>query len=349
MSRVVLLLLSVLALMVGCAAGPGNRPKVDRSAMQEAIESANRPEERHVSSGSYAHYLRAKVASDAGDHRRALDELRLALATDEGNPFLTTELAKQYARLSELDRAEHEMKVLLERHPNYAPAQLMMGKILFESRKAAASAVHLRRAIKLNPKDPEAYLVLAQLQLDLETPDQAAQTIEEFAAAAPGETVGYKRLGLALADRGDWARAEKLLSRAAEIDRGDVEVWLGLAQLFEIGGRAQKAEQAYDSALEADPDNQEALLAAGKLAIIRGSTVRARAYFDRLLVLSEDPEFAVKVAFSYIATRQLPAAAEVLDSARTAGIREPRLSFYAGLVHQKLLRFAKAAAAYAEI
>ena len=74
-------------------------------------EAPTCPQERQVSSGSYAHYLRARVAEDSGDHRRALDELRLALATDEGNPFLTTELAKQYARLSELDRAEQRRLV----------------------------------------------------------------------------------------------------------------------------------------------------------------------------------------------------------------------------------------------
>jgi tetratricopeptide (TPR) repeat protein len=349
MSRVVLLLLSLPALVVGCAAGPANRPKVDESAMREAMEGANRREERQASSGSFAHFLRAKVAEDAGDHRGALDELRLALATDEGNPFLTTELVKQYARLSELDKAEHELKVLLERHPNYAPAQLLMGKILFEAHKASPAIIHLRRAIQLNPTDADAYLVLAQLQLDLEAPDEAVRTIEAYAAASPGETVGYKRLGLALADRADAERAEKLLSRAAAIDPGDAETWLALAQIFESAGRSPKAEQAYDRALEADPDNREALLAAAKLAVHRGLVARARAYFDRLMVVSEDPEFAVKVAFSYLATGQVPAAAEVLDSARAAGLREPRLSFYAGLVHQKLLRFAKAAAAYGEI
>ena len=96
------------ALFFGCAAAPSARPPIDESAMREAIESSQAREEPYASSASYAHYLRARIAHLSGEHRRALDELRLALATDPGNPFLVTSLAEEYARLSELDRAERE-------------------------------------------------------------------------------------------------------------------------------------------------------------------------------------------------------------------------------------------------
>jgi len=349
MKRLAPVFFGVAALFVGCAASPGKRPRVDESAMREAMISSNAPEDAYASSASYAHYLRSRVAHFAGDHRRAVDELRLALATDDGNPFLITALAEEYARLADLDHAERELKHLLERHPNYQPAQLLMGRILFEAQRLTPAAVYLKRAIQLKPKEPEAYLVLAQLHLELEAPDEAVKTIEAFGAAVPGEPMGYKRLGLALTERSDFARAEKVLLKAAERDREDAETWVALAQVYEATERAPKAEDAYDKALQIDPDNREVLLAAGRLGLSSGSPVRARAYFDRLLALSDDPEFAVKVAFSYLATRQLPAAAEVLDSARNAGLHEPRLSFYAGLVHEKLYRYAQAAQAYAEV
>ncbi len=347
MKRLAPVFFGVAALFVGCAAGP-RRPRVDESAMREAMESSNAAE-AYVSSGSYAHYLRSRVAHFAGDHRRAVDELRLALATDDGNPFLTTALAEEYARLTELDIAQRELRNLLERHPNYQPAHLLMGRILFEAQRFPPAAVYLKRAIQLKPKEPDAYLVLAQLQLELEAPDEAVRTMEAFGAAVPGEPLGYKRLGLALVEKADFVRAEKLLLRAAERDREDVETWVALAQIYEGTERPQKAAEAYDKALELDPDHREVLLAAGRLGLSSGSPARARAYFDRLLALSEDPEFAVKVAFSYLATRQLPAAAEVLDSARNAGLHEPRVSFYAGLVHEKLYRYLQAADAYAEV
>lgn len=317
--------------------------------MREAIASSQGPEEQYASSASYAHYLRARVAHLAGEHRRALEELRLALATDPGNPFLVTSLAEEYARLAELDRAERELLVLLEHHPNYQPAQLMMGKVEYESRKPALAAAHLRRAIRLAPTDPEAYLVLAQVQLDQGAADEAVKTIEALGVEAPGDPTGYRRLGLVLADKGDHARAEKLLSKAVEIDRADAEAWVALARLYEVTHRPQKAEDAFDQALIEDPDNPDVLIAAGRLALSRNMPARARAYFDRVVSLSDDPALGAKVALAYLANHQFAPAAEFLDSARAAGLREAHISFYAGLVHERLLHYSKAAEAYAEI
>ena len=73
--------------------------------------------------------------------------------------------------------------------------------------------------------------------------------------------------------------------------------------------------------------------------------VEARAYFDQLLSLGRDPESVVKVAFSYLAMHRLTDAAGVLDAARKQN-EEPRLHFYAGLVHERVRAWAKAAEAF---
>jgi tetratricopeptide (TPR) repeat protein len=173
--------------------------------------------------------------------------------------------------------------------------------------------------------------------------------VESLARALPGEASGYRRLGLALAERGDSARAERLLAKAAENDPGDVEVWSTLARLYEADGRAKAAEDALARALEADPDSREVLLSAGRAALKGGSVTRARAYFDRLLSLSPSPELAVRVAFSYLSAREPTAAVEVLDTARKEAPDEPRLAYYAGLVAERMRHFPAAATAFADV
>ncbi len=340
--RVMVLAVSLFGALAGAA---GKRPAVDVQAMHEAMSTSQEPDERFASAASYAHFMRARLAHHDGDHRTALDELRLALASDDANPFLLTELAEQYARLTELDRAEATLKKALERNANYQPAQLLMGRVLYEGQKVTRAKAHLQRAIKLKPRDPDAYLVLTQLWLDQNKPDEAVKVVEELSAAVPGEPVGYRRLGLALAERGDTARAEKLLTKAVDRDPGDLESWIALAQLLETEGRLAKADEAYAAALERDPENRDVLLAAGRLALRLDSPTHAKAYFDQLLSLSRDPEVAVKVAFSYLALHQLQAAADVLDSTRLT-FGEPRLHFYAGLVHERMRAWGKAADAY---
>lgn len=330
-------------------AAPPRRPPVDEQAMREAMRSAGEVEEDFASSASYAHFLRSRLHHFQGDHKKALDELRLALVSDESNPYLLVAVAEEYARMSELDRAERELKRVIDTSPKYQPAQLMMGRVLMESRKYTRARIHLRRAVKLAPKDVDAYLALAQLHLELQQLDEATRVVEEMAAAVPTETLGLKRLGMAFAERGETVRAEKLLRKAAERDPTDAEVWSTLAQLFETAGRNEEAAEAYAQALQREPDDRDLLLSAGRLALKMGDRASAKAWFDSLLGQTEEPELWVKVAFSYLAARQMEGAADVLDNARKLGVGEPRLAFYAGLVHEKLRRYQNAAQAYGEV
>ena len=339
-----LLVLFVVSLPV--LAAPPKRPAVDLSAMREAMGVAtDETGTPFPSAASYAHFMRARLAHHDGDHRVALDELRLALASDESNPYLMTELAEQYARSSELEQSETQLKKVIERFPDYQPAQLLMGRVLYEGQKFTRARTHLARAIKLRPNDPDGYLVLTQLWLDQGRYDDAMKVVEELAAALPGEPVGYHRLGLALAEKGDGPRAEKLLVRAVERDPADVEAWGTLARIAEQSGRLTKALEYWERAAERDPENRDVLLNAGRLALRLKKVPEAQAYFGELLGQGKDPEVAVKVSFAYLAAHQLQLAAEVLDQARASGT-EPRLHFYAGLVHERVRNFARAAAAF---
>lgn len=346
-------LLPVLWITLSLTAHAGQkRPAVDLQAMREAMgTSSDGPSfpDKFSSAASYAHFLRSRLAHLSGDHRGALDELRLALASDDGNPFLLIAMAEQYARLSELERAEATVRKVLDRSPEYAPAQLLMGRVLYEANKLTRARAHLLRATRLAPKDPEAYLVLTQLWLDQNKPDEAVHVVEQLAAALPGEPLGYRRLGLALVERGDPARAEALLQKAVDRDPGDFDSWVALAQLYEASNRLEAAEEAFSRALLRDPDNRAVLLALGRLSLRADKPEQAKAYFDHLLALSKDPEQAVKVSFSYLAMRKLGLAVEVLDAARKQPGAEPRLNFYAGLIYERLRAWQKAAEAFGAV
>ncbi|AKQ65347.1 hypothetical protein A176_002259 [Myxococcus hansupus] len=349
MSSSRLLVSALLAALVApgaLAAAPSRRPRVDREAMREAIDAAATDEGHYASSASYTNFLESRLRHHVGDHRGSVDALRLALATDDANPLLLTRLGEEYARLGDLTRAERELRKAVLRAPTYYPAHVLLGRVLMESKRFTRSRLHLRRAMTLKPREPEAYLVMAQLHMELGAPDAAVKVVESLAQALPGEASGYQRLGLALAERGDSARAERMLVEAAVRAPGDVEVLTALARLYEDTGRPAQAEETLARALERDPDSREVLLSAGRMALKADSVVRARAYFDRLLSLSSEPEIPVRVAFSYLAAREPSAAAEVLESARRGDPGEPRLAYYAGLVHERMRRFSDAAVAF---
>jgi tetratricopeptide (TPR) repeat protein len=323
---------TALLAVVLAAGGVRARPAVDLAAMHEAMSSPSQP--ALPSAASYAHFLQARLANLAGDHRAALDELRLALASDDGSAALMTALAEEYARLGELDRAEGQLQRVLELYPTLGDAHLLMGRVLLEARKLTRARAHLDRAIRLRPQDPDAYLVLTQLLLEQGRVAEAVKVVERLGAALPGDPVGFRRLGLLLAERGGWKDAESLLLRAVERDPGDLEVWVALARGYEAAARPPRALWAWEQAVVHDPENPELLLAAGRAALSDARPIDARAYFDQLLALGGDPELTAKVAFSYLAANQVDLAAAVLAKASLAG-KEPRLSFYAGLVDER--------------
>ncbi len=339
----------LLPLGAGAAPPRSARPRVDHQAMIEAMRAARDSGENYASSASYSHFLRSRLLHNQGEHRKALDELRLALVTDEGNPYLLTSLAEEYARTGELGRAERTLRKVIERAPGWAPGQLLMGRVLAESGKRSRARIHLKRAIRLDPSEPTAYLVLAQVELESRRSDRAVETIEAMARAVPDDARGFRALAAAFAERNDHARAERMLRRAVEVMPADAEAWSLLAQVYEVSNRLAESEAAWASALQQDPDDLHLLMNAGRVALRLDTGARASAWFDRALSLTDDPEIAVRIAFAYLSADRTREAVEFLERARRRSTKEPRLSFYAGLMYERLREYLKAAEAYAAV
>ena len=149
-------------------------------------------------------------------------------------------------------------------------------------------------------------------------------------------------------ERKDFTRANKLLNEVAQAGAADVDVWLGLARIDEMGQLYPQSERFYSRALELDPDHLEGLLSAGQLALKLNKKSAADAYFNRLLSVDEGSKWVAQVAFAYLGSHHAAEAATVLDAARRES-RQPALSFYAGLVHEKLGQLSEAVRAYSEV
>jgi tetratricopeptide (TPR) repeat protein len=331
----------VVALAVAAPAW-GQGP--DLEAMREAM-SEGAPEPTHAPAASYAHFLAARLAHQEGRPKEAAAQLQLALATAGGNPFLRTELAEELARLGEWRRARRELEDVLQGWPRYGPALMLLGQIWAEQHEPLKARTYLKRAARL---DPEAYLLLAQVALQLKRLEEALEAVDAYTRAR-GEPSALKRMGEVLAEKGDGKRAEALLLRATAMDPGDAEAWTTLAQVQEALGKDAAAEASYGRALERDVDDTEALLSAGRVALRRHEMAGAKAYFAQLLGVAHDAETVVKVAFSYLAAGHLPLAAQTLDDARRAGVHEPRVAFYSGLLHERVGDDRGAAEAFLEV
>lgn len=337
----------LLALLLAASSASGARAHVDTEAMREAIV-ASQSDEGFASSAAYAHFLASRIAHQRGDHPEAIAQLRLALASDDGEPYLVTALAEELARTLDLGRSKRLLSDLLRRHPRYVPAQLLLGRVLYELHQPRRAAPHLKKAIALAPTRSEAYLLLAEIALEADHPDRAIAIVGKLWERAR-DPLGLRKLGGALAERGDLTRARAVLRRAAEAQPDDPDAWAALAQVDEALGDDAQAERDFAQALERDPDDKDALLNAGRAALRLRKGDHARAYFDRLLSLGGDPEAELQIAFSYLTAHRPEDAARVLDASLKEPDASPKLAFWAGLVHEHEGELEAAARAFARV
>lgn len=128
---------------------------------------------------------------------------------------------------------------------------LFMGRIL--STQALASegvSERLARFLKLRPEDAQANYFYALSLLNQETENRetkqrarAEELLEKAVNLSPNLAGAYLRLGTIALDRGDFARAIQLHSKAAALEPQSPEAHYALAQAYSRSGEKAKAEE----------------------------------------------------------------------------------------------------------
>jgi tetratricopeptide (TPR) repeat protein len=356
--------LAAAVLLAALAAAPA-------SAVPAAAETPRAPgaaatAERVASPNAYTHYLRARAAELRGDWAGVTEELRQALAFDPGSATLHAALAEAWGRAGQHARAEAEARQALDlapASPAAAEAHLLLGRLAMAARRGPEAAAELRESIRVQGElaqgrapedavlDPEAWRLLAQVELEAGREAAAALALEDLADRLPAEgATALRDLALHFAERRDDVRAERYLRLAVARERHDPETWRRLAQLLERRHRPADARSAWAELLREEPEDGEALLAAGRLALRAADVAGARAWLAQLLTVARDEGAArVAVAFAWLDARNAPEAEAVVAKGLEAFPGDPRLRYAEGTVLVEQRRYVAAAEAFAAV
>lgn len=194
---------------------------------------------------------RAAKAFAAGEHRRAIEEARRALAADRRDAFA---------------------------HALIGGAELTLGS-------ADSAIVELRAALPARPGDPWVRERLADALLRVGN-DSAALAAADSALLADGTSVYARRvLGTAQARLGRVDEGLATLDLASRIAPGDPMPWIDMARINDDARRWAAAEVAARSALRLRDDELAHLLLARALAA-EGRVADARRELRRVLELA---------------------------------------------------------------
>lgn len=146
----------------------------------------------------------------------------------------------------------------------------------------------LARCLELAPQRVETLFLRARTQSDLGRPKQAVQMYEAVLAQSPNHQKATYNLGVLSRRAGDLARAEALLTRAAEISSGRLKSkalnQLGLTR--GAAGRWDLAVQTLREAVNLRPDDARFWLDLGNAEQNRNRPEEARAAYEKAVALN---------------------------------------------------------------
>jgi Flp pilus assembly protein TadD len=162
---------------------------------------------------------------------------------------------------------------------------------------------------RANPKDPDAALAYGQALRATGQRAQAVAVLEQATIAHPGDKALLGGFGRALADNGNFQQAFDVLTKAHSPANPDWRILSVQGTVLDQMGRHDEARRYYDTALK---------------------------------IVPEEPSVLSNLGLSYVLSKDLPKAEEILRRAYATGKADARVRQNLGLVIGLQGRFAEA-------
>ncbi len=273
----------------------------------------------HALIEAYAIGLRA---FERGDWVRAVEYFQQAVETDSTAPDLYYWLGEAQRRNGQISEALSAYNQAIRTSPTFAPAFLGRARAALAGNNPAIEDIRkdLQTAINLDPNLAEAYLELAQLDLNEARYEAALQNLDRAAELLPDSPLVYEYRARVLLAQGNAEAALADAERANQLDltllpayltlgearqanglyRESIEpleiyerfaqppeprVYALLGKAYLESGEDEKALRAFEEALRLDRLNFDVVMERGKLYFERGDAQSALSDFNRALTI----------------------------------------------------------------
>lgn len=155
-----------------------------------------------------ARYEKALAASAAGDHKRAVKELKAALEIHPRFPLALNELGAQHMRLGQLDDAAEAFAAAVRLAPDEPVLHINYGILLIRQKKYKEAEAQLARAVALDGASAAARVQRGHALIRLGRAAEAeAELLQALKLGGPSTPLAHRYLGALYFDRGDDTRA----------------------------------------------------------------------------------------------------------------------------------------------
>ncbi|RMG97539.1 MAG: tetratricopeptide repeat protein [Deltaproteobacteria bacterium] len=171
--------------------------------------------------------------------------------------------------------AEALLLSILEEEPEHPEAVALMARVRMKEGDYASAVALFERAIKAGNDAAETYFYLGEAHRLQGAHDKAAEAYRKAFERAPENADYGLALGIALEKTKQWAEAEKVLEKVADLDPGARFVWTELGNAVREQGRLDDALRLYLKAQNTYGDDKMAHAGAALVYEAKGDVKRA--------------------------------------------------------------------------
>jgi tetratricopeptide (TPR) repeat protein len=309
------------------------------TAQTAAAADAQQPKR----SDSYYHFSLARLRDAEGRFTEAIDEYKKALDLDPKDSNLYSQMAQTYLKNSRIGEATAAANKAVEISPDNIDAHMLLSQIYWQTLLSSKgkpsdaqinSAIHeYEEIIRIDPADPQAFLLLGQLYQVINQPDKAEAIYKKHLKGDPGSEEGVLALAELHVKAGDNKGAavllEDFLKSRPDSDRAAKELGDAYFALQEYG----KAADNYRIALALGTEDQDVPNSYAQALFMDERFDEAAAVFEKLL--KEDPNDGatlLRLAQIYRRTMKFDKARETLETADKLVPNNPEIQFNLYLV-----------------
>jgi tetratricopeptide (TPR) repeat protein len=248
-------------------------------------------------------------------------------------------MVKLYRAQGRSREAAQRLTTLVQEHPDNARLHFLLALAYFDSKDLDRSESTLKKAMELDPRTPDEYSLLANIDLARGSIDKAEADLRKAIQASPRNVANYLALARLYQKKGDWQEAKKICEQAHALDPSAPAAAAQLAFLYlDHGGDVNAALSMAQMVKEKMPDSVVATDILGWAYYKLGSPDNALIQLEECAKKAPDnPVFQYHLGMAYLSAGHLPAAQRSLQLA----LRNDRDFVYAADARSALEKISK--------
>lgn len=228
----------------------GNQTPLNQTgANPDGVTLTRRTQSAPVSADQLRHPLigkalrliqKAESLIHAGDHQRAIEELRRDVKNSQAEPYARSLLGEEYIRAKNYGEAIPELEEAVRLLPSNVTDHANLGYALLLTGRLEPAEHELTRALELQPNNPQTHLVLGVLRFCQGERDQEAEEQLELAARElpNAHLILAKFYRLTGRPQAGDRELQTYLRASGAADSAALEEWLGDGALMGTAGTA---------------------------------------------------------------------------------------------------------------